>query len=183
MNQRNLTSPEPSGRFQFRLATLFVFTTILCLHFAMAAYDPSLVFIGAAVSGAAGAIYIARWFRIQPAEAGACAIFVPGIVLGLVGLTIASISYLTPRTSSDPIYGLLTPKWIFRVAGLSALFGSGIGFCIAIAYWAIAACLRQLEALRTIAIHRRTSTPTLNPSSTSARSSSPESARSESTPP
>lgn len=177
-------------RYQFQLATLFVVTTVVCLHFAVAVYDRTAAVALSVFSVASSLIYVTRTrFGLSPPLAGACAILGLPVYLASVFATLASVDYLNARPVEAPALAH-KPHIIYEMTIGGGVVGLFVGFFIAVGYWAVVGIPRLARCLiierwdkyyvEDDAIPNRTSTPTENPSSGSVPSGSPGSARSES---
>ncbi|HZL87919.1 MAG TPA: hypothetical protein VFB96_06040 [Pirellulaceae bacterium] len=118
------------------MATLFVVTTILCLHFALAATNPGLAIWAATISLAIATIYVTRsQFRLSSIEAGATAIFGTPIFVSVVFAALLTIDYLT--SPQDPSDFVQSPDAIVFLTVSGGFFGFLVGFFVAVAYWTI----------------------------------------------
>ena len=147
MDEANQTSPH-AIRFQFRLITLIMLTTICCLHFGVAAYDSGIAMALAVFSTGVAIIYVARrQFRCTPLAAGLWAICGPGIALGALMAVTLTVEYFVPPKPGDPPRYVQSPDAIIFLALVGTFTGLGIGLLIAVVYWAIAGIWLLMQTL------------------------------------
>jgi hypothetical protein len=148
MDQPNLSSHLAPRGFQFRLATLFALTTVLCFHFAVAAYDVGTAILLAAFSLGATMIYVARTrFQASYFSAGGCAILGVPLFLGLLFGIGTTIDYLTPPRPVDPPSYVQSPNAVVFLTVIGAFCGLLVGLCVAVGYWGIQGTSLLLRSL------------------------------------
>lgn len=123
------------SRFQFRLSTLLIGTTILCLHFAIAAVNPLIALVVGSFSISIAIIVCTRFsFGHEPALVGLCSIIGSPIATGLLFLAVAPIHWLGGEFEEPPHN---SPELFILVALYCAFLGFIPGTVSAVVYWVL----------------------------------------------
>ncbi len=148
MDETNLSPPFRRSQYQFRLMTLLVLVTILCLHFGVAAYDARIAIQMGICSLGIAIIYVARrHFQLSVAAAGFCAICGLGGALGVLMAVTSTAEYFMPPKPGDPPRFVQSSDAIVFFTVIGTITGTLTGSVIAVAYWVMGGIWLLLRSL------------------------------------